>query len=105
MPSEETPWWMPLELLERNRFRVLEQLYALAGEDAEREVEIDSHGVARTLGITEADVSQAVAFLMHAHYLADTDAESGGAGGRVCFTRRAVYYLEAGAYQRRTIRD
>ena len=100
MPHSETPWWMPLELLQRNRFRVLEQLYALAGGDTAREMEIDDAAIAGALGIPEADAAQAVAFLIHAHYLAETTPS-----GKLSFTRRAVYYLEAGAYQRRTIRD
>lgn len=91
---------MPLELLERNRFRVLQQLYDLAGGATDRPLKVNTAAIASALGITEADVAQAVAFLIHAHY-----ASEAAAGGDVCVTRRAVYYLEAGAYQRRTIRD
>jgi hypothetical protein len=100
MPSPETPWWMPLELLERNRFRVLQKLYDLAGGDTDRPLDVDAGAIAGALGVSEADVSQAVAFLIHAHYASEADP-----GGQLCVTRRAVYYLEAGAYQRRTIRD
>jgi hypothetical protein len=91
---------MPLELLERNRFRVLQRLYALASGDTERRLVVDVRSVAAALAIPEADVTQAVAFLIHAHYLSEEDR-----GGELCITRRAVYYLEAGAYQRQTIRD
>jgi hypothetical protein len=100
MPLEDRPWWMPLELLERNRFRVLQQLYDLAGGATDQPLTLDAPAIAATLGISEADVAQAVAFLIHAHYASEAEA-----GGDVCVTRRAVYYLEAGAYQRRTIRD
>ena len=91
---------MPLELLERNRFRVLQRLYALAEGDTERHMQVDMASMASALSISKADVKQAVAFLVHAHYASVTDP-----GGEVCITRRAVYYLEAGAYQRQTIRD
>ena len=91
---------MPLELLERNRFRVLQRLYALASGDTERRLGLDVPSVAAALTIPEADVTQAVAFLVHAHYLSEEEAT-----GELCITRRAVYYLEAGAYQRQTIRD
>ena len=91
---------MPLELLERNRFRVLQRLYDLADGATDRPLEVDAGAIATRLGITEADVVQAIAFLIHAHYASEAEA-----AGEVCVTRRAVYYLEAGAYQRRTIRD
>jgi hypothetical protein len=91
---------MPLELLERNRFRVLQRLYALTGGDTEHRFTVDVPSVAAALGMTEADAAQAVAFLTHAHYVYEVEP-----GGEICITRRAVYYLEAGAYQRQTIRD
>ena len=91
---------MPLELLERNRFLVLQRLYDLAAGDTERRLELDAPSLAGELDIPEADVSQAVAFLVHAHYLSEAEM-----GGELCITRRAVYYIEAGAYQRQTIRD
>lgn len=100
MDSQERPWWMPLELLERNRFRVLEQLYRLADGDSEREIEVDPEAIGARLAISPAEVTQAVAFLLHAHYASELEPE-----GRLCLTRRAIYYLEGGAYQRRTIRD
>lgn len=100
MAPQDSGWWVPLELLERNRFRVLEQLYALAAGDTERTLDVDVPAVAVALGIPEAEVSQAIAFLIHAHYAALALDEK-----RICITRRAVYYLEAGAYQRRTVRD
>jgi hypothetical protein len=100
MSSPDRPWWMPLELLERNRFRVLQRLYDLVGGATDEPLKVDAAAIAATLGISEADVAQAVAFLIHAHYASEAEA-----AGEVCVTRRAVYYLEAGAYQRRTIRD
>lgn len=100
MDLQERPWWMPLELLERYRFRVLEQLYRLAEGKSDQELDIDLLDIVDRLGIPPAEVSQAIAFLLHAHYLTAVDP-----GGKICVTRRAIYYLEAGAYQRRTIRD
>jgi hypothetical protein len=100
MTAPDRPWWMPLELLERNRFRVLQRLYDLAGGATDTAVAVDVGAIAATLGIGEADVVQAVAFLIHARYASEPETP-----GSVCVTRRAVYYLEAGAYQRRTIRD
>ena len=91
---------MPLELLERNRFRVLQQLYDLAGGATDHPLKVDAAAIASALGITAADVAQAVAFLIHARYASEAESSD-----HVCVTRRAVYYLEAGAYQRRTIRD
>ena len=91
---------MPLELLQRNRFRVLEELYHLSGGETEREVEVDSGAIAAKLAISAADVTHAVAFLLHARYASEVEP-----GGRIYVTRRAIYYLEGGAYQRRTLRD
>lgn len=98
MPSNDQPWWMPLELVERNRFRVLEHLYQGSGGKPDVEIDVAPAAVAGALGFSEGEVLQAVAFLVHARYLDERE-------GRVCLCRRAVYYLEAGAYQRRTIRD
>ena len=100
MVPQESHWWMPLELLERNRFQVLEHLFTLAEGDTERALDVDASAIGAALEISEADAVQAVAFLIHAHY-----AELAPDETRVCITRRAVYYLEAGAYQRRTVRD
>ena len=91
---------MPLELLERNRFRVLQRLYALADGETEHRIAVDLPANAAALDISEADLAQAIAFLIHAHYVSEAEP-----GGEICITRRAVYYLEAGAYQRQTIRD
>ena len=89
-----------MELIERNRFSVLACLHRQAGGSTELEFTVDLQELSRTLQITRSEIAQAISFLIHASYLAEPEP-----GRTCCLTRRAIYYLEAGAFQRRTIRD
>ena len=92
--------WLVADRLRQAGIRVHVFNQHASSIETEHRIAVDLPANAAALDISAADLAQAIAFLIHAHYVSEAEP-----GGEICITRRAVYYLEAGAYQRQTIRD